>query len=244
MRALRWMVWLAVLSCGAPRTPVEVENPEPLEMISDAGVADADAGVAGADAGVADAGPPPSAFATRVVSTAFGDGAGFGQDRLPDVVLGPPVGLGPYQGSLDVVSLGKEGSIVLALDGLQLRDGPGVDLLVFENAFPGFPETGVVGVSDDGVTWREWPCEPENADAGFPHCAGVHAVLSNPTNGVSATDPAFAGGDGFDLAELGVARARYVRVRDSGKNRSYAPPSAGFDLDGIAVVNGAPADGG
>lgn len=229
---------LAALACG----------PGPMEL--DAGAPRADAALPDAGA-VHDAGEPPApdagprpkdAYADRVVSFSPGPGAGYGQDRFPEVVLGPPRGGGGGAGSLDVLSLGREGSIVLALDDGALVDGPGVDLLVFENAFTGFPETAFVAVSDDGVLWREWPCEPENADAGFPHCAGVRPVFANPAQGVSATDPAVAGGDGFDLAELGVARATFVRIRDSGKNRSYAPPSAGFDLDGIAVVHAA--DGG
>ena len=35
-----------------------------------------------------------------------GGNAGFGQDQLPDVVLGPPMGKGTSRGSLDVLSLG------------------------------------------------------------------------------------------------------------------------------------------
>jgi hypothetical protein len=46
-----------------------------------------------------------------------------------------------------------------------------------------------------------------------------------------------AGGDGFDLATIGVSRARFVRIRDSGAN-SYSGTSGGFDLDALSVVNG------
>ena len=56
-------------------------------------------------------------------------------------------------------------------------------------------------------------------------------------DGVDATDPAAAGGDAYDLAEIGRASARYVRIRDSGAN-SYDGVSGGFDLDAVAVVNG------
>ena len=45
-------------------------------------------------------------------------------------------------------------------------------------------------------------------------------------------DPTVAGGDDFDLATLGVTRARYVWIQDTGLNK-YAPPSGGFDLDAI-----------
>ena len=46
-------------------------------------------------------------FADRVVSFDPGVGAGNGQDRLPGVVLGPPVGGGVYRGSGQVMSAGR-----------------------------------------------------------------------------------------------------------------------------------------
>lgn len=181
----------------------------------------------------------PSPFATSVVSFTPGDSAGFGQDQFPGVVLGPPRGAGAGMGSLDVLSLGREGEIVLAL-GEAVVDGPGVDLLVFENPFAHFAETGRVAVSEDGQTWLEFPCDPSNVAANYPGCAGVNPVYSSPDNGISPTDPAVAGGDGFDLATLGVPsgfQGRFVRVRDTGANY-YGSISGGFDLDALAVVNG------
>lgn len=189
-----------------------------------------------------DPGPlrPADPFADAVVSFTPGPGAGFGQDRFPDVVFGPPQGRGPSAGSLDVLSLGRGGVIVLRFDDLVAIDGPGADLLVFENPFPGFPETGVVAASEDGETFFEWPCVPKSSDKTYPGCAGVNPVLSSPENGVPATDPAQAGGDAYDLKDLGLARARYLRIRDSGQNSIYAAPAGGFDLDAVAVVNGEP----
>lgn len=178
-------------------------------------------------------------FADRVISFTPGESAGFGAGRLPDVVLGPPFGGGDAAGSLDVVSLGRSGEIVLAFDDFGLVDGPGPDLLVFENPFRGFVETAFVAVSEDGETWHEWPCDPADAENGYPGCAGVRPVLSHPRNGISATDPALAGGDAFDLADLPLARARFVRLRDSGRNE-YLGTSGGFDLDAVAVVNSEP----
>ena len=180
----------------------------------------------------------PDAFADAVVSYTIGDGGGLGEASLPDVVLGPPQGAGDGSGSTDVLSLGMEGEIVLELSDVLITDGPGVDLLVFENAFVGWIETGTVAVSADGVTWYEFPCDPDDADGGYPGCAGVNPVYSNDENGIDPTDPDVAGGDGFDLADLGIESARYVRVRDSGVNLSYGSPGGGFDLDAIAVVNG------
>lgn len=144
-------------------------------------------------------------------------------------------------GSLNVLSLGRGGSIVVEFTDIELVDGPGVDLLVFENPFDSpagrFIETGVVAVSEDGRTWYEFPCDTTRAAEGYPGCAGVRQVYASPENGIAATDPATAGGDGFDLGTLGVTRARFVRIRDSGANE-YDGISGGFDLDAVAVVNG------
>ncbi|MBU8895597.1 cell surface protein [Corallococcus sp. M34] len=185
---------------------------------------------------------PADPFADVVVSFQPGETAGFGQDRFPDVVLGPPRGAGDSNGSLDVLSLGKGGSIVLRFTDVGVVDGPGVDFLVFENPFllangSTYAETGEVAVSEDGVNWTTFPCAFTDAAGGYPGCAGVRPVLSDPTNGVSPTDPAVAGGDGFDLATVGLKRARFVRITDTGTNK-YGGTSGGFDLDAVAVVHG------
>jgi hypothetical protein len=48
-------------------------------------------------------------------------------------------------------------------------------------------------------------------------------------------DAEVSGGDAFDLADVGLASARFVRVRDV--SRAGAAPSAGFDLDAVGVVH-------
>ena len=45
-------------------------------------------------------------------------------------------------------------------------------------------------------------------------------------------------GDAFDLAEVGLAEARWVRIRDLGTGGEA--PSAGFDLDAVGAVHFAP----
>lgn len=208
----------------------------------------ADESMAGAatDGGSADAatdsGHDADRFATKVVSYTPGDGGGFGADKLPSVVEGPPHGAGGCKGSLDVVSLGNGGEIVVET-GTAIVDGPGVDFLVFENAFVGgckadesqvFAEPAEVGVSDDLSHWTTFPCTA----TAYPYgaCAGWHPVYSSPDDGISPLDPATAGGDPYDLADLGITHARYVRIRDMGSGKG-APPTVGFDLDAIAVVN-------
>ncbi|MCB9588168.1 MAG: hypothetical protein H6718_22360 [Polyangiaceae bacterium] len=172
----------------------------------------------------------------RAVDHEFGSGQTFGQQDFPQNVLGPPRGGGCCGGSLDVVSLGIGGWVVLEL-GDTAVDGPGADLLVFENAFEYgsgqvFAEPGSVAVSADGVTWYEFPCTA--LDAPWGQCAGTHAVYANADeNEIDPTDPVVAGGDAYDLADVGLAEARYVRITDRADLASSV-----FDLDAVAVVNG------
>lgn len=194
-------------------------------------------------AGAADAQAP---FADAVVSFTPGAGAGFGADKLPGIVLGPPRGGGELQGSLDVLSLGNGGVIVLRFDLPVICDGPGPDLTVFENPFhvgspegPVFEEYGIVAVSQDGDHFVTFPYDPVT-HAGL---AGRNPVLSNPDNGISPLDPNVSGGDQFDLADVGLAWAAYVRVTDPGDSipdpGNLIPPgtTAGFDLDAMAALH-------
>jgi hypothetical protein len=167
---------------------------------------------------------------------------------MPKVVLGPPVGGGAQQGSLDVVSLGTGGEIVLSFGDNAIVDGDGPDFTVFENAFwaggdANHPnaELGEVSVIDDGETWHVFPCS-QGPGPTYGTCAGWHPVYSTPDNGISALDPATSGGDVFDLHDIGVKRARFVRIRDMGStvcptNPRLKPTSAGFDLDAVAIVH-------
>ncbi|MFO0756599.1 MAG: hypothetical protein U0359_08920 [Byssovorax sp.] len=180
-------------------------------------------------------GPGPR-YATHAVSACFGGGETFGQEAFPAPVLGPPKGDGCCSGSLDVVSLGDGGTVTLTFDGNAIVDGPGPDFLVFENAFDigndpmhPFAELGTVEVSDDGVSFVAFPCTAKAYPYGS--CAGWHAVYGNLDDGVDPLDPAVAGGDPFDLADLGVHEARFVRITD----RADMPGS--FDLDAIAILH-------
>jgi hypothetical protein len=198
---------------------------------------------------------PADRFVTGVVSFDPGACAGFGAASMPAVVEGPPVGGGATQGSTDVVSLGGGGTIVVSFAPNAIVDGPGPDFIVFENPFfiggsstNVFAEPGEVSVSDDGTTWVTFPCAPaielsSSTGVGPPYgsCAGWHPVYSNPLNGISPLDPSVAGGDPFDLADLGVAHARYVRIVDktaeSCPDGGGHPTTNGFDLDAVSIVN-------
>jgi hypothetical protein len=189
----------------------------------------------------AEAGP---AFATRVVSFTPGRCAGFGSSEMPGIVLGPPKGAGDAKGSLDVVSLGNGGEIVLSFEPRAIVDGDGADFIVFENAFypagdreKPYAEPAEVSVSEDGTTWVSFPCTATAAPYGA--CAGWHPVLSSPESGISPTDPSAAGGDAYDLASVGLTTARFVRIKDKTAQRctSTGPDTNGFDLDAVALVH-------
>ena len=190
-----------------------------------------------------DDGPMPARWAGEVVSFEPGPGAGYGQDNLPDVILGPPQGQGNAAGSLDVLSLGEGGEVVLGFGEARVVDGEGADFVVFENAFlaagdPARPyaELGEVAVSQDGERWEVFRCEPEApaAPGRWPGCAGWRP--SYPVEDPEVPiDIEAIGGDPFDLAEVGLEEARFVRIRDV--SRSGSAPGAGFDLDAVGLVH-------
>ena len=182
-----------------------------------------------------------------VVDFVAGTNGGFQEELLPDIVLGPPFGLGVSDGSLDVASLGDGGSITVAFEDNVIVDGPGVDFTIFENPFGDgvteatFIEVGIVSVSADGQTFVEMPYDPN----GFVGLAGVTPVESHPDNGIDPRDPTVSGGDAFDLALVGLTEARYIRIDDPGATihdpgndfPTPGPGKSGFDLDAIVAIH-------
>lgn len=219
------------------------------EAPSSAGDGGAELGGAAPVGGAGGAGGEPAAPSTSVYGASVesftpGANAGYNQDMMPGIVLGPPVGEGNESGSLDVVSLGAAGEIVLAFGDFAIVDEPGPDLVVFENAFwPGgdasavFAELGEVSVSEDGETWVTFPCDTDgDGDGNFPGCAGVTPALVYDAEQLIPIDPALSGGDAFDLADVGIERARFVKIRDL----ETLPPggtTSGFDLDAVGVIH-------
>jgi hypothetical protein len=158
----------------------------------------------------------PSRFATTVVSYNPGPSASLND---PTKALGGPRGGGGSSGSLDVVSLGVDGTLTLGFD-VTITDGPGADLVVSENGFfvgsgtDVFSEVLYVEVSTDGVTFARFPSNyglppgdlppfggaPIGAYRGL---AGGTPVFANvDTNTIDPFNPVESGGEAFDLADL------------------------------------------
>ncbi|MEI9948806.1 MAG: hypothetical protein WDO74_07435 [Pseudomonadota bacterium] len=195
-------------------------------------------GGTGAQAGGADGGwctNSHGTFASDVLSHAFGGGQNFNQaSGFPALLLGPPVADDPTA----VVSLGNGGWVVLGFAGNAIVDGPGVDFTVFENPLPRFKELATVAVSDDAEHWTEFSCSAAQNASDFGWCAGVGVVHSSPSNGIDPLDPAVSGGDHYDLADIGVTRARFVRITD---RVDLSGPAGVFDLDAVAIIHSAAA---
>lgn len=183
-------------------------------------------------------------FVTDVVAHHFGDGQNTGQALFPTPILGPPKGGGACQGSTDVVSLGNGGFVVVAFAGNEIVDEPGPDFTVFENPFGIgcdlsniFAELATVGVSEDGVSFVDFPCTAVAPPYG--QCAGWHPVYANAdadAGTIDPLDPTVSGGDTYDLADVGLSRARYVRIVD---RPDLTGTSGVFDLDAMSIVHAA-----
>ena len=222
----------------------------PQDAGSDEGFLDgmgpeADAVGAEADAGAPVVCPPSLPYASEVISFEPGVNAGFGQSEMPEVVLGPPTQGGASSGSLDVLSLGVGGEIVLGFGGRSLLDGAGPDFVIWENPFwiggdPAnpFAELGEVSVSGDGETWHTYPCDPDREEGIDDGCAGWRPRQDFDACELIPLMADIVGGDVFDLADLGLTEVRYVRIRDLATEG--AEPTAGFDLDAVGGIHLAP----
>ena len=230
-----------------------------------------------ASAAAAGAAPTVDCFPDRVMSFAGGyvpPGAGQRVAELPGIVLGPPGDSLPVSGSTSTVSLGRGGAIIVEFTDNAITDGPGVDFIVFENAFfrtsvptdPNqpyvvFAEPGEVAVSDDGVTFipflydtsaLQYVGQDQTPSWALPLLRGLAGITPTFTgNWTLPDDPdvwdpagiggvSGAGGDAFDLADVGLARARFVRITDLGLLTGFTGPAEGFDLDAIIALHSLP----
>ncbi|MEQ8820039.1 MAG: PQQ-binding-like beta-propeller repeat protein [Sumerlaeia bacterium] len=141
--------------------------------------------------------------------------------------LGGPTGLGAEQGSLDVWALGSDplnpdaAWLTLGFD-VVLRNGPGPDLIVFENGFfqgaapdQFLGELAFVEVSTDGAAFARFPARTTSTEPvgpfglidpdAYENLAGNRPTFANVE--LSPVDPlpfdaAAAGGTAFDFDDL------------------------------------------
>jgi hypothetical protein len=132
-----------------------------------------------------------------------------------------------------VVSIGKGGHIALEFNP-PLRNGPGADFTVFENVLvplnngPVFDEWLVVSVSNDGVNWYTFAHDTLTG-------AGMAGRTPTAATGADYHDPSQSGGDSYDLTELGLETARYVRVEDATRYQDALRLAA--ELDAVAAIH-------
>ena len=192
----------------------------------------------------------------------------------PGIVLGPPGSATPTTGSLAVMSVGHGGTITLEFTDNEIVDGPGPDLIVFENPFfctsvPAsdadpysvFAEPGIVEVSEDGVTFTRFPFDASALAQVTSLCTdkallgrliGLFGITPNFTGNWTVPDDPLVfdpaapggvsghGGDAFDLATVGLTRARYVRLIDPNLPIGIPGSSEGFDLDAVVAIHARP----
>ncbi|MGB9851911.1 MAG: hypothetical protein ACPLPX_03490 [Candidatus Kapaibacteriota bacterium] len=177
-----------------------------------------------------------------------GKGQSLGQDSayfpmnifsLPDTNASSSI---PSSSPKDICSLGLGGEIVVGFKNYYLVDGDGPDFTIFENAFVNpvnkkvFAEPAVVSVSEDGINFYEFPWDYYSLEG----CAGTV-----PTNGkADPFDPNVSGGNSFDLAKVGISRARWIKIKDicdtilkNPNHPYYDPLLSGFDLDCVVGLN-------
>lgn len=124
-----------------------------------------------------------------------------------------------------------------------------------------FAEPGFVEVSPDGVSWHAFPYDAQalaaalgaNIDrAQVPQLVGLAGITPTFTGNWTVPDDPLvwdpsgvggvsgAGGDAFDLATVGLAEARRVRITDAGSQNGPTGSAEGFDLDAIVILHGRP----
>ena len=207
---------------------------------------------------------PDFAAADIVVEAPGADTSRFGD---PSRAVNGVRGAGMGSGSFDVYALNytTRPYLVVGFGDYAITDGPGADLVVFENGFLAassetyfFMDPITVEVSSDGVTWRAMPFDYVTGDErvyvptpeAWEGVAGTLPVLFHEeTNAVDPFGP-MAGGNAFDLAELGESDdamrirrdgVRFVRLRsagavvnpDTGEAFPHDVVSDGADIDGV-----------
>ncbi len=162
----------------------------------------------------------------------------FGDNFFPENVLGLPdqdPNLSPFNPSSkpqELLSLGHGGEIILLFSDNKIVNGDGPDFTVFENPFISFfdssvnVEAAMVSVSQDGEQWLTFPYDTTTLTG----LAGVTPTGDN----LNPTDPSVSGGDQFDLSDVGLEWATYVKITDM---NDLLMDSGDFDLDAVVAIH-------
>ncbi len=146
------------------------------------------------------------------------------------------------------VSLGRRGSLTIKIVGGWVVDREGKEFATFNRVSSSSSvkrafslEPAQVSVSETGQkgTFISFPCDlgrrpPENCSGGRP--------FANRAGGVNLRT---IGGDQFDLASIGVNKAKYIRIQDMGLSdvrEEEFPAIAGADLRSIALFHAESSD--
>jgi len=191
-------------------------------------------------------------FAYRVYRFLPGlTGRGEPIQQVPsDLLTLHPMVVGPPDYSLEtsapdlskLLPIGHNGAICFEVIDGYIVDQSGADFAIFENPFvfhgpdgsEVYAETAVVSVAeiDDPAEYRLFPCDSTNPP--YTGCAGVIPVRYSSNVPLDQV-----GGDLYDLSDVGLPRAKYVCIEDTGDNVSFAEGTEGFDLDSMAIIHGA-----
>ncbi|NDG86091.1 MAG: hypothetical protein EBX52_13765, partial [Proteobacteria bacterium] len=120
-----------------------------------------------------------------------------------------------------VLGFGRGGELILEIaDQGEIEDESGPDFVIYGKLHERFAKVAVSDrLEEDSFHWFE--CEPEKSIV--IGCAGVV--------------PTAQGGDTFDLRAIGVKSARYIKIKDWGKNRSTGTDPAWFELDSLKLIH-------
>lgn len=181
-----------------------------------------------------------------VYSYTFGSNTQFGQspEFFPQNIFGLPDSLArmdiPSSSEQQICALGLNGTITIGFKGKMLRDMPGKDFTIFENAFEFmagrvFIEPAMVQVSKDGINFISFPFDSLTLQG----CSGI-----TPTNGnYDIFNPLYSGGNSFDLSDIGIDSVIAIRIIDvsslilNPEHPLYSPIVNGFDLDAVVGIH-------
>jgi len=164
--------------------------------------------------------------------------SGLGQNFFPENILGKPgqafcpQSVSPIFNPEEFLSLGNEGEIIVKFTNNHIINNSGPDFTIFGNANYSKTDSsieakaGIVSVSQDGTTWYDFAY---NAASLTGFCG-----LTPTADWTSPLNPDISGGDSFDLSDVGLSWASFVKIKDCGQ---IAQDDGTFAIDAVAAVN-------